>query len=175
MTLFQHDVIIPDSLTFLLRERELKVNRQDIERFSGKINIRNLTDSTLILSESPTMGNMSYAVVNGIDTLILILRDSLPVRISPHDFRCLYYDSESPYDFLRRFSDKEAWMNMYQLFADSTFCFLNINGKPTGFRIQHDDRYSGIILRSDSLSRTINNESFYDKEDRIRRFFKWDQ
>ena len=88
MTLFQHDVIIPDSLTFLLRERELKVSRQDIERFSGKINIRNLTDSTLILSESPTMGNMSYAVVNGIDTLILILRDSLPVRISPHDFRC---------------------------------------------------------------------------------------
>ena len=89
MTLFQHDVIIPDSLTFLLRERELKVSRQDIERFSGKINIRNLTDSTLILSESPTMGNMSYAVVNGIDTLILILRDLLPVRISPHDFRCL--------------------------------------------------------------------------------------
>ena len=52
-------------------------------------------------------------------------------------------------------------MNMYQLFADSTFCFLNINGKLTGFRIQHDDRYSGIILKSDSLSRTINNESFY--------------
>ena len=58
MTLFQHDVIIPDSLTFLLRERELKVSRQDIERFSGKINIRNLTDSTLILSESPTMVNV---------------------------------------------------------------------------------------------------------------------
>ena len=35
------------------------------------------------------------------------------------------------------------------LFADSTFCFLNINGKPTGFRIQHDDRYSGIILKSE--------------------------
>lgn len=68
MTLFQHDVIIPDSLTFLLRERELKVSRQDIERFSGKINIRNLTDSTLVLSESPTMGNMSYAVpVGGIN------------------------------------------------------------------------------------------------------------
>lgn len=55
-------------------------------------------------------------------------------------------------------------MNMYQLFADSTFCFLNINGKLTGFRIQHDDRYSGIILKSDSLSRTINNESFMIKK-----------
>ena len=50
------------------------------------------------------------------------------------------------------------------LFADSTFCFLNINGKPTGFRIQHDDRYSGIILKSDSLSRTIITKVFMIKK-----------
>lgn len=95
---------------------------------------------------------MCYAVINGPDTLKLVLRDSLPVAIAPHDFKSLKYDSEPPHSFLQNLPDKDIWMSMYKLFSDSTFCFLNINNIPQKFRIMHNDAVYSSDLR-DSLSK----------------------
>ena len=175
MGLTSHDIIVPSSHIPDLFELEIDSLKNYVERFSGEIFVRNQTDSVLLLSRNSAR-SMCYAVINGPDTLKLVLRDSLPVAIAPHDFKSLKYDSEPPHSFLQNLPDKDIWMSMYKLFSDSTFCFLNINNIPQKFRIMHNDAVYSSDLR-DSLSkrvRYIYNKGVYDKEERIRRFFKWD-
>ena len=167
-----HDIIVPSSYIPDLFELEIDSLKNYVERFSGEIFVRNQTDSVLLLSRNSAR-SMCYAVINGPDTLKLVLRDSLPVAIAPHDFKSLKYDSEPPHSFLQNLPDKDIWMSMYKLFSDSTFCFLNINNIPQKFRIMHNDAVYSSDLR-DSLSkrvRYIYNKGVYDKEERIRRFF----
>lgn len=174
MGLSSHDIIVPGSYIPGLFDLEIDSLKNYIERFSGRIFVRNQTDSVLLLSRNSAK-SMCYAVINGPDTLNLVLRDSLPIVIAPHDYKYLKYDTEFPHSFLQRLSDRDIWMSMYKLFSDSTFCFLNINDTPQSFRIMHNDAVYSSDLR-DSLStrtRYIYNKGVYDKEERIRRFFKW--
>lgn len=174
MGLDLHDIIVPSSYIPSLFDLEIDSLKNYVERFSGEIFVRNQTDSVLLLSRNSAK-SMCYAVINGSDTLNLVLRDSLPVVIAPHDFKYLKYDSETPLSFLQNLPDKDIWMSMYRLFSDSTICLLNINNTPQNFRIMHNDTRWVSYLR-DSLSKRIRyvyNKGVYDKEERARRFLKW--
>ena len=174
MGLCLHDIIVPSSYIPDLFDLEIDSLKNYVERFSGEIFVRNQTDSVLLLSRNSTKST-SYAVINGPDTLNLVLRDSLPIVIAPHDFKFLKYDSEPPHSFLQRLPDKDIWMSMYRLFSDSTICLLNINNTTQNFRIMHNDTRWVSYLR-DSLSKRIRyvyNKGVYDKEERARRFLKW--
>ena len=100
MGLTSHDIIVPSSYIPDLFELEIDSLKNYVERFSGEIFV-----------------SMCYAVINGPDTLKLVLRDSLPVAIAPHDFKSLKYDSEPPHSFLQNLPDKDIWMSMYKLFS----------------------------------------------------------
>lgn len=174
MGLDWHDIIVSGSYIPSLFDLEIDSLKNYVERFSGEILVRNQTDSVLLLSTNST-NSMCYAVINGPDTLNLFLRDSLPIVIAPRGYKFLKYDSEPPLSFLQNLPDKDIWMSMCRLFSDSTFCFLNINNTPQNYRIMHNDTRYASDLR-DSLStriRYIYNKGVYDKEERIRRFFKW--
>ena len=169
--LHSHDIIVPASYTSHLYDLEIDSLKQYIEKFSGKIIIRTLTDSSLIISDH-TAQKMYFAVINGMDTLNLSLRDSFPIVIKPHDYKILKYDSEAPCAFLQKLPTQDIWMSMYKLFSDSTFCFLRINETPQKFRIMHNDGL-WINFIKDSLStrsRDIYNKGVYDKEERAIRF-----
>lgn len=173
MVLDSHDIIVSSSYIPNLYDLEIDSLKQYVERFSGEIFLRNLTDSSLTLSCDSTR-KMHYAVINGMDTLNLDLRDSLPIVIKAHEYKFVKYDSEPSRSFLQKLPKQDLWMSIYKLFSDSTFCFLNIDRTSQKYRIMHNDtRWENYI--KDSLS--IKNRSFFNrgvdnKEDRALEFFK---
>lgn len=181
MAFQEHNIAVPDSLLPQLDNLEVDSLKHYIERFFGVIQLKNQTDSTIVLSNND-MNDLSYAVVNGADTLKFFLRDSLPIVIEPHGTNYPRFDSESPRKFLQKLPEQDVWMSMYKLFSDSTFCFLKVNGVPTNFRILHDDTnfFNYIVVDSEAQKDNIRdkwrifyNKGVYDKEQRGCRFRGW--
>ncbi|GAA6258899.1 Imm65 family immunity protein [Bacteroides sp. f07] len=181
MALHSHNIAVADSLLFQLDDLVVDSLKHYIESFFGMIQLKNQTDSTIILSNN-NLNDLSYAVVNGADTLRLILRDSLPAVIEPHGADFPRFDSESPHRFLQKLPEQDVWMSMYRLFCDSTFCFLKVNGVPTNFRILHDDTRFFNYMEVDSNARNLKlgngrrvfyNKGVYDKDERGRKFRGW--
>lgn len=173
MVLDSHNLIISEPYTRDLYSLETDSLKQYIERFSGEIFVRNLTDSSFTLS-CGSNSKKHYVVVNGTDTLNLHLKDSLPIVIKAHGYKYLEYDSECPHSFLQKLPEHNIWMSMYKLFSDSTFCFLHIDGISRKYRIMHNDtRWQNFMKGSLSTGiRLFFNENIDDKEDRSLRFFR---
>lgn len=181
MALDSHNIAVADSLLPQLDNLEVDSLKHYIERFFGVIQLKNQTDSTIVLSNND-LNDLSYAVVNGADTLKLVLRDSLPIIIEPHRYEFPRFDSAPPHKFLQKLPEKDVWMSMYRLFCDSTFCFLKVNGIPIKFRILHDDTNFFNYIAVDSDAQKVNfghnrrifyNKGIYDKEQRGCRFRGW--
>lgn len=125
-----------------------------IERFFGVIQLKNQTDLTIVLSNND-LNDLSYAVVNGADTLKLVLRDSLPIIIEPHRYEFLRFDSAPSHKFLQKLPEQE---------------------------ILHDDTNFFNYIAVDSDAQKVNfghnrrifyNKGIYDKEQRGCRFRGW--
>lgn len=181
MVFQKHNIAVADSLSSCLDSLDVDSLKEYIDRFYGCFSIENLTDSTIVLSNND-LNNLSYAVVNGADTLRLISRASLPIVIKPHEYDFLRFDSEPPHRFLQNLPEQDVWMSMYRLFCDSTFCFLKVNGVPTNFRILHDDTRFFNYMEVDSNARNFKlgnerrvfyNKGVYDKDERGRKFRGW--
>lgn len=181
MALDSHNIAVADSLLPQLNDLEVDSLKHYIERFFGVIQLKNQTDSTIVLSNND-LNDLSYAVVNGADTLKFVLRDSLPIIIEPHRYSFPRFDSEPPYKFLQKLPKQDVWMSMYRLFCDSTFCFLKVNGASTNFRILHDDTnfFNYIVVDSEAQKdnvgdkrRIFYNKGVYNKEQRGLNFRGW--
>ncbi|WP_175630537.1 Imm65 family immunity protein [Bacteroides acidifaciens] len=171
MVLNSHDIIVSKPYIPELYSLDIDSLKQYIDRFSGEIFLRNLTDSSLTFSSDSTI-KMHYAVVNGVDTLNLYLRDSLPIVVKAHGYKILKYESEHPHSFLQKLPEQNIWMSMYKLFSDSTFCFLSIDGMSQNSEIMHNDTQWGSYMKG-SLStgnRLFFNKNIDDKEARGLRF-----
>lgn len=181
MVMNQHNIVVTDSLLSRLNDLEVDSMKRYIDRFYGVIQLKNQTDSAIVLSNN-SLDNLSFTVMNNADTLNLILRDSLPIILGPHEYAYLRYDSESPQRFLQNLQEQDVWMSMYKLFSDSTFCFLKVNGMATNFRILHNDAtiFSYITVDSETQkyipsdnSYKFYNKNVYDKDLRGYRFRGW--
>lgn len=177
MALLYHDIAVADSLDSRLETLDIDSMKHYTERFFGKMLLINRTDSTVVLSKNGCNG-LSYAVVNGPDTLKLSLRDPLPIVIKPHGSVYPRYDSEPSHRFLQNLPEKDLWMSMYRLFSDSTYCFLNVNGVPANFRILHNDTRYRSSMKVDSNAQKTNfggrYNLFYNKGIRDKRQREYD-
>lgn len=165
MCLSSHDLVVstPDSLV----ADSLKYY---INKISGEIDIFNRSDSTIILSANNE--NKAYAVVNGHDTLDLIIRETLPLKIKPNDYQTLHYVSSDNYSFFQKLPSNRTWNALYKLLSDSTFCFLKINEKNSFNRLMHNSFRVSSELKNDSgtVLQEIWNDGTFDKQDRLERF-----
>lgn len=181
MSMDKHYIVVADSLLSRLGDLGVDTLKRYINRFYGVIQLKNQTDSTIVLSNN-NLSNLSFALVNKTDTLKLVLRGSLPIILGSHEYAYLRYDSESPQRFLQNLPEQDVWMSMYRLFSDSTFCFLKMNGIPTNFRILHNDAtiFSYITVDSETQkyipgdkSKIFYNNKVHDKDLRGYRFRGW--
>ena len=167
MSMDKHYIVVADSLLSRLGDLGVDTLKRYINRFYGVIQLKNQTDSTIVLSNN-NLSNLSFALVNKTDTLKLVLRDSLPIILGSHEYAYLRYDSESPQRFLQNLPEQDVWMSMYRLFSDSTFCFLKMNGIPTNFRILHNDAtiFSYITVDSETQKYIPGDKSkiFYNNK-----------
>lgn len=106
MALDSHNIAVADSLLPQLDNLEVDSLKYYIERFFGVIQLKNQTDLTIVLSNND-LNDLSYAVVNGADTLKLVLRDSLPIIIEPHRYEFLRFDSAPSHKFLQKLPEQE--------------------------------------------------------------------
>lgn len=174
MALLEQNIIVSRQYDSILYDLDIDSMKNYIKSFSGDIYIKNMTDSLLLLSNNPII-DMSFAVVNGADTLKLILQKSLPIVVEPYGFKYLPYRTKPPQSFLQKLPNQDNWMSMYKLFCDSTFCFLDINHIPQEFRILHNDIQITNFLKIDSVpsrTRYFHNKGIYNKEERMFHFFK---
>lgn len=169
MWLFAHNILLTDVNYW--DSDSLKFH---IKKICGKIHMGNKTDSLVVLS--PDIFNRTFIVVNGTDTLMLSLQDSLPVDIPANSSATLRFESKENKDFFQKLPHKNTWMSLYKLLSDSTFSLLKINGKVKTIRLLHDDS-PYIYLRNDSgkILKEIWNEGIFNKEKRKERFWNTKQ
>lgn len=159
-----HDMILSDSS--YLESDSLKYY---IKKICGRINVKNKTDSTIVLSSDVL--NRTFIIANGSDTLSLSLRDSLPIEIPANGFEVFSYESSENSSFYQKLPCKNTWMSLYKILSDSTFSFLKINGKAKTIRLLHEDSPTHYI-RNDSgeILKKFRNKGVFDKEKRNSRF-----
>ena len=75
MSMDKHYIVVADSLLSRLGDLGVDTLKRYINRFYGVIQLKNQTDSTIVLSNN-NLSNLSFALVNKTDTLKLVLRDS---------------------------------------------------------------------------------------------------
>lgn len=177
MTMIEHDVVVAD--TSILEPYDYYVEAPDRDSvkyyanyLQGSIYVYNLTDAVMTLSSNPDTLK-TIGVVNGKDTLKLLLDEELPLQIEPHDANWLHYKSEPTATFFKKLPDKPFWTSLHKLLSDSTYCFLYINGKPSNFRLLYNDmRLHSYYMDEKASNRYIfYNEGVYNKRKRESNFF----
>ncbi|SHI36547.1 Imm65 family immunity protein [Bacteroides stercorirosoris] len=165
MCLYNHNVVLSDPK--YLESDSLKFH---IKKVCGYIYVANKTDSTVFLS--PNVFDKTFIVANGTDTLLFSLHDSLPVKIAANGLRALHYESKENSSFFQRLPCENAWMALYRLLSDSTYCLLKINNEAKAIRLLHHDNHANLLINdSGKTLKTIWNEGVFDKDKRNSRFF----
>lgn len=166
MWLFTHDMILTDPV--YLESDSLKFH---IKKLVGWIYVANKTDFRVVLS-SDFLGR-GFVVANGSDTLMLALKDSLPIVIPANNSLILRYESKENNSFFQNLPYKNTWMYLHGLLGDSTFSLLRINGEAKNIRLLYGGPSSNT-LKSDSgeTLKEFWNEGIFDKEQRRQRFWR---
>ena len=151
-----------------------------IKEIYGEMYLKNNTDSTVSVS-SETIRH--YAVVNNHDSLYLSLCDSLPIILEPNEYKIINYKSLPHQEcFFKNIAlEKDSWGYLYNLFCNSTYCLLDVDGENMQKKIMfHDiDNYGFDVSNNRGIYLRILNHGIYDKKgtDAFRfRFWvdKWD-
>ena len=176
-----HNIVVDKAFASQVDSLCLDSLKTYIDRFIGYFYMVNTTDTSVTISKNEVK-NKDFAVVNGKDTLELIVCNTLPITIEPNGYEILGFNSKSPHNFLKKLPDKDIWMSMYRLFSDSTFCFLKVNGCDTNYRTLHND--SKTFSTMDTLTkyefpytrflgRDFYNTNVYDMDKREYNFWGW--
>lgn len=166
MWLFTHDIVLSDPV--YLESDSLKFH---IKKICGDIYVTNKTNSPVVLS--PDSLDRTFIVANGSDTLMLSLKDSLPIKIPANHSLILRYKSKENSSFFQKLPCKNTWMSLYKLLGDSTFSLLKINGEAKTIRLLHGDPpFSYLRDDSDEFLKEFWNEGIFDKEQRRQRFWR---
>ena len=166
MWLFTHDIVLSDPACL-----ELDSLGFHIKKLDGEIYVANKTDTIVVLS-SDLLGR-DFVVANGSDTLVLSLKDSLPIEIPANHSLTLRYESKENSSFFQNLPCKNTWMSLYKLLGDSTFSLLKISVEAKKIRLLHGD-LPFSYLRDDSgeTLKEFWNEGIFDKEERGQRFWR---
>lgn len=159
-----HDIVLTDSTKL-----ETDSLNYFIKKVVGSFYVRNKTNSTIVLS--PDIFGRAFVIANGIDTLTLSLKKSLPLEIRANDYEFLCYESQVDSSFFQKLPCKQTWMSLRKLFSDSTYSVLRINGDPKPIRLLYNN-YPFNYIRDDSgrILRKVWNEGVFDKDRRFKRF-----
>ena len=166
MWLFTHDIVLSDPACL-----ELDSLGFHIKKLDGEIYVANKTDTIVVLS-SDLLGR-DFVVANGSDTLVLSLKDSLPIESPANHSLTLRYESKENSSFFQNLPCKNTWMSLYKLLGDSTFSLLKISVEAKKIRLLHGD-LPFSYLRDDSgeTLKEFWNEGIFDKEERGQRFWR---
>lgn len=138
-----------------------------IKEIYGEMYLRNNTDSIVSVS-SETIRH--YAVVNKQDSLYLSLCDSLPIILEPNEYKIINYKSLPHQEcFFKNITlEKDCWGYLYNLFCNSTYCLMGVNGKNVQERIMfHDINNYGFNVSNNhtyGIHLRILNHGIYDKK-----------
>lgn len=94
MWLFTHDIVLSDPACL-----ELDSLGFHIKKLDGEIYVANKTDTIVVLSSDPL--GRDFVVANGSDTLVLSLKDSLPIEIPANHSLTLRYESKENSSFFK--------------------------------------------------------------------------
>ena len=172
MGVISHDVELNDSyLHCNVDSLEQKLfwdevqSRTMIKEIYGEIYLKNNTDSTVSVSSE----NMRhYAVVNNHDSLYLSFCDSLPIILEPNEYKIINYKSLPHQEcFFKNIAlEKDSWGYLYNLFCNSTYCLLDVDGENMQKKIMfHDiDHYGFDVSNNRGIYLRILNHGIYDKK-----------
>ena len=96
-----HDIVVDKTFASQVDSLCLDSLKTYIDRFIGYFYVVNTTDSAVTISKSE-VNNMNFAVVNGKDTLDLIVCNTLPITIKPNGYKILGFNSKAPHKFLKK-------------------------------------------------------------------------
>lgn len=152
-----------------------------INNVYGRMYLKNNTVSTVCLSSNT---KEHYAIVNGHDSLYLLLCDSLPIVLTPLERKNIKYRSlsgQSSSSFFKHLAlEQDSWEYFYNLFCNSVYCLMDINDENHETKVMfHDIGNYGFEITSEKFGKEslfrILNHGIYDQEERRTRntLFWW--
>lgn len=167
--LISHDLLLSDCTHSDIDS----IRTSQIISVCGEIEINNNTDLAQVISFDSI--RKPFYVVNGEDTLDLIIRNSFQtsIKVRPHDCEVLRYQSEPNDAFFRRIDSDDVWMSLYRILSNSTFCNMRINSVVHNIRLLHND----LTMKNYLLDKEGNaityffNKGVMNKEKRSQDFF----
>jgi hypothetical protein len=119
--------------------------KNNILGLAGELYFTNNTDSLITIL--PRGNQYSLAILNARDTLFLHLKDSTDILLKPKERKIVKFESELNHMFFSNLPKDTPWESLYSIIRDSSFIFMNRDGKKGRKRIIHNDRFElfGII------------------------------